>query len=1347
MPANLWADPVGYAILTDENEDGTKETLKFMYGEMPSGDCVWETTNTGTNNPGWFDYHSNITSVVFDPSFANALPTSCYSWFSNMSNIQSIDLTNLNTSEVTSMENMFSGCINLVTIKVNHALWNLGKVTSSTDMFKDCSSIVGIDGTTYDDAHTDKEYATSNLESPSYLFVLYNYYIAEYDSSTLTFKGVDTSPTGSNPWWDTTDTGSNYPGWKNKNSFCNYIVIDKTFAGAQPVSCYAWFYEFKYVKGITDLKYLNTGNVTNMASMFYGCTKLKSLDLGSFNTVNVTNMKNMFTLCQELTDITFGSNFCTTNVTDMEGMFYWCTGLTSLDLRGFNTSRCTTMKQMFCKCETLSSLSLSSSFNTSNVTNMYQMFYNCKGLTSLEVAGFNTENVTDMSNMFWYCSGLTSLDVSRFNTSKVTTMYGLFCGCQSLTSLNLSNFNTSNVTNMLQMFSYCKELTSLDLASFNTSKVTSMRLMFSGCKKITSLDLTGFNTETVKDMGDMFQSCEKLETISFGNNFNTGKVTDMEELFYGCKALSSIDLSQFNTSNVTTMYRMFRDCIGLTSFNMNLNTSNVTNMSELFYGCTNLETISFGNNFDTENVTNMSGLFYGCRSLSSIDLSRFNTSKVTTMSEMFHDCSGFISFNMNLNTSNVTSMYGLFWGCTNLETISFGNNFNTSKVTRTSYMFASCSNLTTILTNDWGDLSLITEHTQMFYGCTRLVGGKGTIYNSSYQDKTYARIDGGPGSETPGYFTKAYAYFLAEYDGANTLTFKGSDTEANGSNQWSITSASIASAPGWNNHKASITNVIIEGTFMLARPNTCYSWFSGMTNLTSSNITGLSYLNTNEVQNMSRMFEGCSELTSLDLSNFETGNVTDMSEMFNLCSGLTSLTLGSSFSTEGLSNESDEDIADMFSGCSALETITIKGNTVPVIGKDIFASKANPSIYQLLQVNGTNTTMLDDQVDTSDGYINWKGGKFTSLNDKIKRPDISVAMTDWTYDGQTSTHTPTLSGTNASDAASVVYTYAVAGNDTYGSDVPHNVGSYTVKATVPAFVKSNVSYLAMNAVGDFSISAADLADATVDGGASLTVDYGQSTAIGALTVNYPNADYVVVYRKADVDATSIPAESIGLYSVVLKPSDTGNLTGEKVTGYTVNVQLPVVFKLCEWVTYYDERFNLATPAGYQTYKVTGASSSGVTAEAIDYIPMGVPVILHTNQSGTSSESMTIRLNEQTSTSEVSGDAAFVGIPSTATTGVTPSGTAYILVGDQFVLYEGSAAIPAHRCFLSLTSEARKRSLGIDFGDGTTSLRELEGSEEWKEKREMWYTLDGRKLNAIPQKKGLYVRNGQKVVVK
>ena len=45
----------------------------------------------------------------------------------------------------------------------------------------------------------------------------------------------------------------------------------------------------------------------------------------------------------------------------------------------------------------------------------------------------------------------------------------------------------------------------------------------------------------------------------------------------------------------------------------------------------------------------------------------------------------------------------------------------------------------------------VTSSSDMFYNTTNLVGGSGTTYNSSYIDKTYARIDGG--TSLPGYFT------------------------------------------------------------------------------------------------------------------------------------------------------------------------------------------------------------------------------------------------------------------------------------------------------------------------------------------------------------------------------------------------------------------------------------------------------------------------------------------------------------------------------------------------------------------------------------------------------------------
>ena len=77
--------------------------------------------------------------------------------------------------------------------------------------------------------------------------------------------------------------------------------------------------------------------------------------------------------------------------------------------------------------------------------------------------------------------------------------------------------------------------------------------------------------------------------------------------------------------------------------------------------------------------------------------------------------------------------------------------------------------------------------------------------------------------------------------------------------------------------------------------------FQSCSSLTSLN---LSNFNTNNVQDMSFMFNKCSSLTSLNLSNFNTNNVQDMSYMFNQCSSLTSLNL-SNFKTDKTGSDID----------------------------------------------------------------------------------------------------------------------------------------------------------------------------------------------------------------------------------------------------------------------------------------------------------------------------------------------------------------------------------------------------------------------------------------------------------
>ena len=227
----------------------------------------------------------------------------------------------------------------------------------------------------------------------------------------------------------------------------------------------------------------------------------------------------------------------------------------------------------------------------------------------------------------------------------------------------------------------------------------------------------------------LFEYMINLKSIDLANMY-TDEVTDMSGMFAGCLLLENIDASNFNTSNVTDMRLMFFEWSGI------LGTSNIKNINV--------------SGFDTSKVTNMRSMFFAMTNLTTLDVSNFNTSNVTDMSEMFSRMASLTTLDVsNFNTSNVTDMSGMFSDITNLATLDV-SNFNTSKVTNMRSMFGYMTNLTTIYTSNTFTTSSVTDSTYMFYNTSKLVGGNGTKYNSSYIDKTYARIDT---SSTPGYFT------------------------------------------------------------------------------------------------------------------------------------------------------------------------------------------------------------------------------------------------------------------------------------------------------------------------------------------------------------------------------------------------------------------------------------------------------------------------------------------------------------------------------------------------------------------------------------------------------------------
>ena len=288
-------------------------------------------------------------------------------------------------------------------------------------------------------------------------------YVAKYDATniTLTFKKVIDD--------NISDIRNNrviVDQYKNVKEMCTAlgnvtiknIVFDESFKTYAPTSLKGFFENCKTLEKISGLEYLNTANVTDMNSMFYGCSALTSLDLTKFNTANVTTMRYMFKECSALNSLNL-TKFNTARVTDMNCMFYGCYALKSLDLTNFNTENVTDMNCMFFDCNALKSLDLTK-FNTANVTDMESMFQLCKALESLDLTNFNTANVTGMRLMFYGCSALTTIYASdNFKTEKVGISDNMFWECNNLkgfieynknnTDLQYANYKTGYFTKLV----------------------------------------------------------------------------------------------------------------------------------------------------------------------------------------------------------------------------------------------------------------------------------------------------------------------------------------------------------------------------------------------------------------------------------------------------------------------------------------------------------------------------------------------------------------------------------------------------------------------------------------------------------------------------------------------------------------------------------------------------------------------------------------------------------------------------------------------------------------------------------------------------------------------------------
>ena len=242
----------------------------------------------------------------------NQNSSSMFRWFTM---IESLDFSNIDTSEVNTMSAMFYWMRNLKTI--NFGNFNTSKVTDMSAMFGCTFNLIELNLSTFD---------TSKVIGMSYMF--HGTYVQKLDLSS--------------------------------------------FNTSNAINMYSMFEATSRLKEIKFGDNYNTEKVTNMGRMFTNTPVLAGLNLSKFNTKNVTNMAHMFESAKSIQSLDL-SSFDTSNVTDMSAMFSSMYSIGSLDISNFNTQKVTDMNNMFSMMIALTTLDISN-FDTRNVINFQSIF-------------------------------------------------------------------------------------------------------------------------------------------------------------------------------------------------------------------------------------------------------------------------------------------------------------------------------------------------------------------------------------------------------------------------------------------------------------------------------------------------------------------------------------------------------------------------------------------------------------------------------------------------------------------------------------------------------------------------------------------------------------------------------------------------------------------------------------------------------------------------------------------------------------------------------------------------------------------------------------------------------------
>ena len=222
----------------------------------------------------------------------------------------------------------------------------------------------------------------------------------------------------------------------------------------------------------------------------------------------------------------------------------------------------------------------------------------------------------------------------------------------------------------------------------------------------------------------------------------------------------------------------------------------------------------------------------------------------------------------------------------------------------------------------------------------------------------------------------------------------------------------------------------------------------------------------------------------------------------------------------------------------------------------------------------------------------------------------------------------------------------------------------------------------------------------------------------------------------------------GIYAVKAVAADGSDYDGETALSNTFQLfqgyEVEVAAK--EFITYYKDEplyADTETSADAVIYTIQSVNGDQATlSAAIETAPSRTPLLIF-NNSDEAKTFLLIPANEEPNL-QLTVAPEFVGtLEATTIAASTDDQTNYAFNGKQFVWVKDAITVGANKAWLSVNN-SNARAINLVFDSEATGVGSIENG---KLTIDNWYDLNGRKLNGMPTKKGIYVKNGRKVVVK